>query len=606
MRSKRFNLRWLRRDRGKRPEVSQPVAPAGEHAADVTQPSEVHTAAKRTATAFISYSHEDAPFVAELSQFLREREYAVWFDQDLTGGWNWWQTILDKIVTADLVISVISEAQLRSKACQLEVKYALELKRTILPIIANDISVYSLDTYLQSIQAIDMRERDAISWQQLAHTLSNLPTPQPLPDPLPDQPEPPLSPLGDIRRLIASHALSYEEQAVLLLRLKELVQDPKTAEAARQVLAEFRAQVWIAQLVADEIDSMLTPHRPHHLSATEHVSLAISASPTIETRESDFDGDGAYFTTERHEDRISIVPHIAYVDLFRAGGPITPSGPKWEFPTLDFKMANNTGRTILITDAIFHVQESALIAEPLFGISGIGPYSPVGMLDISNFSPQELTNVQVMLNVISREQADAVNQSKDFDALATLLQSPELYRGPYAHVYPVGAVKDTVALDISSAVLGQPSVSFDATVIYGAIAFSSLAGEERQVTFWCHIRIVPDQSLYRLLGPPQHKYNARLQSIGKDYQVNVPLSQFLKDTDVDWFQITLAAKHSSHHQLRVELLLSDNSSIVSSPVEVAIIAPNGEGVSYAPLDSLKVLDPSPIDASEWRESGRGT
>jgi hypothetical protein len=66
----------------------------------------------------------------------------------------------------------------------------------------------------------------------------------------------------------------------------------------------------------------------------------------------------------------AISPDVGYLTLVRNGGPTEPIGftwtPfKWDFPSLDIKVVNNTDKTILIDGALIEVERSQLEPEPI-------------------------------------------------------------------------------------------------------------------------------------------------------------------------------------------------------------------------------------------------
>ena len=84
--------------------------------------------------------------------------------------------------------------------------------------------------------------------------------------------------------------------------------------------------------------------------------------------------------------RTIIEPRDPYLDLVRQSGELTPRRfwhTPWElsfeWPTLDVKLVNNTGQTVVFHEAVFCVRESRLDARPVPVIKGIayGMYLPL-------------------------------------------------------------------------------------------------------------------------------------------------------------------------------------------------------------------------------------
>ena len=86
---------------------------------------------------FISYSRADRQFIEQFIPLVR-RVYgnnSLWYDDDIHGGTDWWQTILNEIENCELFIYLVSNESLESSYCQAELKEALRLKKQILPVI---------------------------------------------------------------------------------------------------------------------------------------------------------------------------------------------------------------------------------------------------------------------------------------------------------------------------------------------------------------------------------------------------------------------------------------------------------------------------------------
>lgn len=86
---------------------------------------------------FISYSRADRQFVDAFIPLIRKvyGNDSLWFDEDIHGGANWWQMILNEIAICDLFIYLISDEALESPYCQSELREAVRLNKQILPVI---------------------------------------------------------------------------------------------------------------------------------------------------------------------------------------------------------------------------------------------------------------------------------------------------------------------------------------------------------------------------------------------------------------------------------------------------------------------------------------
>jgi hypothetical protein len=208
---------------------------------------------------FVSYSRESETAVRALAQDVEALEHTVWFDNDLSGGKAWWETILAEIRNCQVFMMVLSPDSLRSVACSSEYNYASELGKPILPIlIADGVSTNLLPPKLSQIQFIDYRKQDKTGAINLARALRSLPEAKPLPDPLPTPPAVPLSYLGRITEQIDSVAtLDHKEQSAVVSELRRGLRDAETSADARKLLERLRKRDDLFARTGDEIDELL-------------------------------------------------------------------------------------------------------------------------------------------------------------------------------------------------------------------------------------------------------------------------------------------------------------------------------------------------------------
>lgn len=86
---------------------------------------------------FISYSRANRSFVEELVSLLARvfSDHRVWFDEHISGGEDWWNSILDEISSCDIFIYLLSNEAVESEHCQAEFREALRLRKLCLPVI---------------------------------------------------------------------------------------------------------------------------------------------------------------------------------------------------------------------------------------------------------------------------------------------------------------------------------------------------------------------------------------------------------------------------------------------------------------------------------------
>ena len=86
---------------------------------------------------FVSYSRADQHFVREFIPLLRRihGNDNVWYDDEIIGGADWWQLILNQIAECEVFIYLISNDSLESPYCQAEAREAIRLRKLLVPIL---------------------------------------------------------------------------------------------------------------------------------------------------------------------------------------------------------------------------------------------------------------------------------------------------------------------------------------------------------------------------------------------------------------------------------------------------------------------------------------
>lgn len=208
---------------------------------------------------FVSYSRENESVVKDLVGDLEAMGHEVWFDQELSGGQNWWDKILAQIRECDLFVFALAPASVDSTACKREYQYAANLRRPILPaLVADGVSTNALPSALSQVQFVDYRQPDRSTALRLARAVAGNPAAPPLPDPLPEAPKVPLSYLGGLREQIdAEAAMTFESQSMLLIELKRSLRDSGTRDDGLKLLRLFRQRRDLLATIAEEIDWLL-------------------------------------------------------------------------------------------------------------------------------------------------------------------------------------------------------------------------------------------------------------------------------------------------------------------------------------------------------------
>jgi TM2 domain-containing membrane protein YozV len=208
---------------------------------------------------FVSYDRGNVKSVKTLAEELEALGHQVWFDQDLTGGHRWWDSILAQIRECGLFVFALTPESLESHACRKELDYARRLNREILPILmSEEVSVSLLPRCLAEIQYVDYRRQDRQTAFALVRAITRLPAPAPLPDPLPEAPAAPGSHLGELKeRIDSTGELNIEEQIAIVFKLKEEIRVGRSPDEVRGLLRRLRERDDLLAKVAKEIEAAL-------------------------------------------------------------------------------------------------------------------------------------------------------------------------------------------------------------------------------------------------------------------------------------------------------------------------------------------------------------
>ena len=123
--------------------------------------------------AFISYSRKDIDFVKKLTSDLQKDDYDIWYDQLMTGGESWADTLSKAIEDADVILVVLSKSYQTSQWAQKELQIGMvresENKTTVIPLLIEQCEPPLL---LVDKSIIDFRDYEH-GFRQLSKTLNS-------------------------------------------------------------------------------------------------------------------------------------------------------------------------------------------------------------------------------------------------------------------------------------------------------------------------------------------------------------------------------------------------------------------------------------------------
>jgi adenylate cyclase len=123
------------------------------------------TTTDRAPYLFVCYAHDDEPRVYPHIEWLQQQGVELWFDRGIRAGAIWRREIAEALDRATHLLFFISRASLASEHCDREIQYALDHRKTIVPVFIERMTLTpELELALSRVQALDATtlERDAL------------------------------------------------------------------------------------------------------------------------------------------------------------------------------------------------------------------------------------------------------------------------------------------------------------------------------------------------------------------------------------------------------------------------------------------------------------
>ncbi|MCY7275458.1 MAG: TIR domain-containing protein, partial [Phormidesmis sp. CAN_BIN44] len=110
---------------------------------------------------FVSYCRRDKEFVRSLCDALQHYQRSPWVDwQDIPPSADWRQEIRTGILTAHTFLFVISPDSIVSKECLVELDYAIQHHKRLMPVVCQEVKAEQVHPALASLNWIFFREKD--------------------------------------------------------------------------------------------------------------------------------------------------------------------------------------------------------------------------------------------------------------------------------------------------------------------------------------------------------------------------------------------------------------------------------------------------------------
>jgi hypothetical protein len=212
-------------------------------------------------TVFISYARTNQAAAEQLRADVERCHRRVWVDRELTGGQSWWLAILHHIRDCDVFAVALSPQWVHSKACDLELRYAIALGRPVLPIMVAKVDPRLAPPAVADAQILDYLQRNPETMFALRDALDTLPAAPPLPALLPPEPAAPISYLHNVITALNAPALGPDIQFGVWRQLRAALDDADDDERAEllKLVRRFRRRRDLIPQLISSIDAVSGP-----------------------------------------------------------------------------------------------------------------------------------------------------------------------------------------------------------------------------------------------------------------------------------------------------------------------------------------------------------
>ncbi len=122
---------------------------------------------------FVSYSHRDSDRVFPIIAALKQKMCRVWYDEGLTPGESWNDSIAEHLLNCSQFIVLISPDSIKSKYVMSEINYALTKDKSIIPVILSKTTLPAgLEMMLGTVQFLDVS--DEVDVNKCVNIISSL------------------------------------------------------------------------------------------------------------------------------------------------------------------------------------------------------------------------------------------------------------------------------------------------------------------------------------------------------------------------------------------------------------------------------------------------
>ncbi len=219
---------------------------------------------------FVSYVRTDERLVRMLHGQLEDMKHTVFFDQDMVGGQDWWDVILDEIRKCIVFLYVLSPDSVGSRACQAELGYAVALGKPLIGVMIREVPIEKAPDALQRTNIQNLVYPDMQAWFNLDEAVDKFEQSESageVPDVLPEPPPAPIADLSSARSILNSPTLGTDDQREVAADLGKRVVDPDERKAVVALLEKLRDHNEVLADIKEEAADLVEKYREQRLDA---------------------------------------------------------------------------------------------------------------------------------------------------------------------------------------------------------------------------------------------------------------------------------------------------------------------------------------------------
>src|SRR5262249_3671664 len=220
--------------------------------------------------------------------------------------------------------------------CQRELRYALDLKRPVLPIrLSAAVRPEFLPSHIHELQVVDYFEQDVQTLKSLQRAIKKLSKAPPLPDPLPEPPAVPVSYVVNLSRLIDSDSeLDKDQQLKLVFELRKHYHDERPAKEIVPLVHKLKKRDDLFAKVQRDLDDLLDEIERGRPASSSRSTKATPRSSAETARDDMPAGDGgdqvpAAESLDGTEHQLKL--DSAFDECRRLMGRALEQGERWVF-----------------------------------------------------------------------------------------------------------------------------------------------------------------------------------------------------------------------------------------------------------------------------------